>query len=63
MKDQTRNLHPHAEALLYAWMFGEEYSQQRGGVMDFWDKASDFQKKNIRELLDLLLDTKREIEG
>jgi hypothetical protein len=60
MKDQTRNLNPHAEALLYSWIFGSEYSKFGGGVMDFWDKASDSQKNNIKVNLDRLMETKRE---
>ena len=60
MKDQTRNLNPSAEALLYSWIFGDEYSKQRGGVMDFWDKATKWQKENIKTSLNKLLNTKRE---
>lgn len=59
MKDESRNLNPHAEALLYSWIFGEEYSKQSGGVMDFWDKATESQKKHIKENLDRLLSTRR----
>lgn len=60
MDDQTRNLNPHAEALLYSWIFGEEYSKQHGGVMDFWDRASKWKKGNIKTSLDKLLKTTRE---
>jgi len=60
MKDESRNLNPHAEALLYSWVFGDEYSKQKGGVMDFWDKAKEWQKENIKSSLDRLLKAKRE---
>ena len=55
MKDQSRNLNPHVSALLYSWVFGEEYSKQSGDVMDFWDKASEWKKQNMRDSLDRLL--------
>lgn len=38
--DQTRNLHPTPEAVLAMWWWGREYSEQRGGSMDFWDHLS-----------------------
>lgn len=60
MQDQTRNLNPHAEALLHSYIWGEAYANQGGGVMDFWDKADDTTKKHIRELMDQLVSTRRE---
>ena len=60
MKDESRNLNPHAESLLYSWIFGDEYSKQSGGVMDFWDKAPQWRKDNIKQSLNRLLKTKRE---
>ena len=60
MEEQTTNLNPHAEALLYSWIFGEEYSKQGGGVMDFWDKASEKRKEVMKSNLDRLFNTKRE---
>jgi len=54
-EDQTRNLNAHAEALLCSWIYGREYSQQMGGVMDFWDKQNDTTKAHMKESIDELL--------
>lgn len=59
MKDQSRNLNPHAEALLYSWIFGKEYARQGGGVMNFWDRATKSEKKHMQENIDRLLKTRR----
>jgi hypothetical protein len=39
-----RNLNPHAEAVAAMWMWGERYSKQGGGSMDFWDALSDYER-------------------
>lgn len=46
------NLHPHAEAILAMTLWGLEYSQQRGGCMDFWNGLSAARKSLVRETLD-----------
>lgn len=44
--DQTRNLHPHAEARLAMALWSHEYAyKQNGGVMDFWDSRTPRQKR------------------
>lgn len=50
-KDQTRNLHPHQEAYLAMCIWGQAYSEQRGGCMDFWDKVDEHAKDFIRDIL------------
>lgn len=60
MKDQTRNLYPHAEAQLHAWVWGQFYSEQNGGVMDFWDIVSESRKKEVREMMEQLSKLPRE---
>ena len=45
MKDQQRNLHPIAPALLAMLKWGDEYAAQRGGSMDFWDKLPEGRKR------------------
>ncbi len=56
MKDQTRNLNPTPEAKVAMIIWGEEYSEQRGGSMDFWDNLSNSRKKRcqlvVKELKD-----------
>lgn len=47
-----RNLNPHQEARLAMVIWGKEYSQQRGGSMEFWDALSDSRKRLCREVLD-----------
>jgi len=46
-----RNLDPHAEAIAAMYLWGNEYSKQHGGSMDFWDGLSDFKKRLCRELV------------
>jgi hypothetical protein len=40
MKSQYRNLHPTAAARIAMIIWGKEYSEQRGGSMDFFDSLS-----------------------
>lgn len=51
MKDQSRNLNPHkpAKAAMYLW--GERYSKQGGGSMDFWDALSESERRLARDLV------------
>ncbi len=39
-----RNLNPTPEAVIAMYMWAQEYSEQRGGSMDFWDKLSKHRK-------------------
>jgi len=48
MKDQTRNLNPTPEAKIAMIMWGERYSSQNGGSMDFWDGLSEIEKRRCR---------------
>lgn len=43
--DQTRNLNPTFAARVAMTIWGKEYSEQRGGSMDFWDSLDDDRKK------------------
>lgn len=47
-----RNLNPHAEARLAMSLWGQEYSRQNGGCMDFWDGLSASRKRLCIELID-----------
>jgi len=49
IKDETRNLNPHSEARLAMLVWGEQYSKQNGGCMDFWDNLSESDKNLCRE--------------
>ena len=57
--DQQRNLHPHAEAILAMTMWGKDYSRQRGGSMDFWDKLTEGHKQLCRETVDRIIKAER----
>ena len=43
-----RNLNPTPAAVVAMNIYGKEYSEQRGGVMDFWGKLSQ-ERKNYCE--------------
>ena len=49
-----RNSNPHKPALVAMWMWGEVYSRQGGGSMDFWDSRSESDKNLCRELVQRL---------
>lgn len=50
--DQKRNLNPIPEAVIAMLIWGEEYSEQRGGSMDFWDSLSYRTQEQCREMLE-----------
>lgn len=49
--DQTRNLKPHKFAVAAMWLFGESYSKQSGGSMDFWDSLSESRKSVCKSMV------------
>lgn len=55
-----RNLNPHAEARAAMYLWGDEYAQQGGGSMDFWDRLSESRKRLCRDLVDEILKSPRE---
>jgi hypothetical protein len=46
----------HAEAIAARWLWGDEYSRQRGGQMDFYDSLTPARKALCRELVDAIKD-------
>jgi hypothetical protein len=52
VKYNRRNINPHAEAHLAMVMWGNEYCQQNGGSMDFWDALSPSRKTLCREMVE-----------
>lgn len=46
-----RNLNPTPEAALAMIVYGDVYSAQRGGSMDFWDGLTDGVQSSIRRML------------
>lgn len=65
---EQRNLNPTPEALIAMMIWGKEYSEQRGGSMDFWDTLGTSRKlqcfeglNKIKALLQSQL--RKEIEG
>jgi len=62
MRDQTRNLHPHAEAIAAMWLWGREYSRQSGGSMDFWDGRDETTKALVRRMVKEIREAPTEVE-
>lgn len=52
---EYRNTHPHAEAEIARIWYSEQYENQDGGVMDFWDTLTDKRKEYCVCLVDELL--------
>ncbi len=48
MKDNTRNLNPTPPARVAMIIWGDEYSKQGGGSMDFWDRLSPDRKRRCK---------------
>lgn len=57
MHDESRNLNPTPEARVAMIIWGKEYSEQRGGSMDFWDKLSPSRKKRCEIVVEQLRST------
>ncbi|QUS40550.1 hypothetical protein RPMA_18200 [Tardiphaga alba] len=55
-----RNLHPHAEAQMAMWLWGDEYSQQRGGSMDFWDSLGASRRNHCIDCVSYILKSHQE---
>lgn len=45
---ERRNFDAHGPALVAVVMMGKRYSEQHGGVMDFWDTLTDGEKYACR---------------
>ena len=56
----ARNLDPHDSARAAMWLFGDRYSKQGGGSMDFWDGLSRSDKTLCREMVAQLRATRSE---
>lgn len=52
--DQKRNLNPTPAARVAMIIWGKEYSEQRGGSMEFWDSLSDFRKRRCEMVVEAL---------
>lgn len=59
MSDQTRNLNPTAEAIAAMYLYGADYSRQRGGSMDYWDTLQESEKRVCRDLVNAILQRAR----
>lgn len=57
--NQTRNLHPHAEAIVAMLLWGEEYSEQGGGSMDFYDGLSEARKRQCASVVNRIIRARR----
>lgn len=42
------------------WLWGKEYSEQRGGSMDFWDSLNDSRKQTARRMVSDILKSRPE---
>lgn len=45
-----RNINPTAPAYVAMAIWGQRYSAQRGGSMDFWDSLTDGEKRTCTEI-------------
>lgn len=61
--DQTRNLNPTPAARVAMIIWGKDYSQQRGGSMDFWDSLSADQQNRCNHVVTDLRRNVFESEG
>lgn len=57
MQDQTRNLNPTPDARVAMIVWGEEYSKQKGGSMDFWDSLDELRQRKCRLVVKALAST------
>jgi hypothetical protein len=55
MNRDERNQHPHAEARIAMIVWGDEYSKQNGGCMDFWDGLNTGRKEQCVDILERIL--------
>lgn len=55
-----RNLNPHKAAIAAMYLWGDEYSLQGGGSMDFWDALGGGRKETCRELVAKILEAPSE---
>lgn len=58
MGAQHRNLNPTKAARVAMIIWGEEYSNQRGGSMDFWDGLSADRQKRCEHVIEELKNLK-----
>ncbi len=49
-ESDRRNLNAHQEARVAAALWGKEYSEQNGGLMDFWDGLPASRKRISRDV-------------
>lgn len=54
MDDQTRNLTPTRAARVAMIIWGEDYSKQSGGSMDFWDRLTEAQQRRCQMVVDVV---------
>jgi hypothetical protein len=47
-----RNLNPHKEAKMAMWLWSEEYANQHGGSMTFYDRLDDYRKRLCKQAVD-----------
>lgn len=52
MKNRDReNINPTAEAVAAMSLWGDRYSKQNGGSMDFWHSLAPFEQERCRNLV------------
>ncbi len=59
MKSQRRNLNPTPEAVAAMHLWGEDYSKQGGGSMDFYDALSQRKKDYCADMVKRILDANK----
>jgi len=60
MDNNQRNMNAHQEARVAAAIWGNRYSKQNGGLMDFWDALPDGEKAVARAVTEDIRSAKPE---
>lgn len=58
-RTDERNLNPHAEAVVAMNLYAQQYADQNGGCMDFWDKLEPGRKQRCKALVDRIKGARR----
>jgi hypothetical protein len=62
MTDQIKNLHPTPAAVVAMCLYGKEYSEQKGGSMDFYDSLHPHEKARCQTIVDVVTNNIPELD-
>jgi len=58
-KRDQENLNPTPPAVVAMNIYGNLYSQQNGGSMDFWEKLDGYRKRQCEDIVERVLEASR----